>query len=126
MLDIHIYSASGSNLGSSPSMESFSSLNSWGRKSFSFLSSAMKTRQSAYNPIHPPHISSREPASPRSIGQALGHFSIVIPSEHPFSKVTGRHPILYNKKQVGKIQIQMGLFLDVKYEPKPVNICNLL
>jgi hypothetical protein len=108
-------------------MESFSSVNSWRKKSMSFINNQIGVRKSGFsNDGLGMYEGSREPASPRSIGEAIGHFSIMIPSEHAFSKVTGRHSLQYNKKEVGKIQLQMGMFLDIIYQPKPVNIIVIL
>jgi hypothetical protein len=114
-------------MANAPSMESFSSINSWRKKSMSFINNQIGVRKSRFpNAGLGMHVGSREPASPRSIGEPIGHFSIIIPSEHAFSKVTGRHSLQYNTKEVGKIQLQMGMFLDIKYEPKPVNLTFIL
>lgn len=66
----------------------------------------------------------RVQAEAGDIGIFLADLTVVVPSAHAFGKIDGWHPLTVNKKNIGRVQLQMGLFADYEYTPMPV--CFLL
>ena len=126
---MRLYSTRESALTHSPSIDSFSTNSSIGRKStftlgrkstFSLFHSGGGKKNSQPSFMRELSFSNRTPASPESLGQFIGEFSLIIPSDHAFSKVTGKHQFLLNEKEVGKASLQIGIFHDRFFEPRPV------
>lgn len=68
---------------------------------------------------------SRTPASPKSLGIVLGEMTVNIPTDNGFSKVVGSYRILSNKKDMGHVNLQVGMFLDTYFLPEPVKLSYL-
>jgi hypothetical protein len=115
VLNIKLYSSSADL--TSASIDSFTSSISQARESSFSLFGALgrKASRRSFQPNF-----SKLP----TLGDFIGEFTIVIPSEHAFSKVTGSHAVLYGKKEVGKVMLQMGLFLDGAFAIRPVLTTN--
>ena len=112
---------------SSPSLSSLSSTTSNATNngpvmsSINFLSSTLK-RSGTINSVN--HIShfdrERVQAEAGDIGIFLADLTVVVPSAHAFGKIDSWHPLTTNKKNIGRVQLQMGLYSDYNYVPMPV------
>ncbi|KAJ3300714.1 hypothetical protein HDV03_001982 [Kappamyces sp. JEL0829] len=111
-------SAYHSTMASSPSTSSLNS-NSTIKSSINFLSNTLK-RSGTMSSVHVPDWEKeRAQADAGDIGAFLGDLTIVVPSAHDFGKVHSWHSINGNKKNVGRMQVQMGIYNDVDYLPVP-------
>lgn len=134
VVDINIYSSSSerSSICPSPSFEPLGSNRmKWSRMSFTSLIKHRTTGGPMVRPSTPHFIqqTAQPPASPQQIGILLAQFSLAVPTSHPFSKVIGGHELKVEVRDkshrpstvsIGRIQLQMGVFDDVVYIPKPV------
>ncbi|KAH6561436.1 hypothetical protein BASA50_005657 [Batrachochytrium salamandrivorans] len=61
----------------------------------------------------------RFPAPPTALDTLIGEMTLTLPTQHAFSKVAGTYALTLNggKKEVAKINIQMGMFVEEKFTP---------
>lgn len=62
----------------------------------------------------------RTQAEAGDIGIFIADLTIVVPSNHAFGKIDSWHPLVTNKKNIGRVQLQMGIYSDIHYTPMPV------
>ena len=80
-------------------------------------------RLSQFNPFHALKRSSTFAALsqfsslPKSngVGPLLGEFSITLPTHHVFSKIIGTYGVTNSKKDVAKIVLHLGMFVEEKF-----------
>ncbi|KAL2917673.1 hypothetical protein HK105_202546 [Polyrhizophydium stewartii] len=114
--------SSAASLHGSPSIESFSSHASSFKRPLSFFGSKRTAASNLplFGKFHE-RDAFRFPASPTALGTLLGEVAFTLPTFHAFSKVTGVHSMLntVGKKEIAKINLQMGMVIDEEYWPEP-------
>ncbi|KAI8919632.1 hypothetical protein BC831DRAFT_480954 [Entophlyctis helioformis] len=137
---------SGGNISHSPSVESFNSHASQSIRRFSIFgtkrssahlptsassSGMLSALAGGHNDYSRDALHTRDqqneafrfPASPTAIGSLLCEIAFSLPCNHAFSKVSGSYAAsLGSKKELAKVGLQMGMFLDEGYSPEPVSV----
>ena len=111
----------------SSSLSSLSSASGQVMNSINFLSNPLKRSGTLNSSVV--HLSSfdkeRVQAEAGDIGIFLADLTVVVPSGHAFGKIDAWHPLIVNKKKIGRLQLQMGLYSDYAYSPMPVSYLNI-
>ena len=99
-----------SSIGSLGPLKQFSFLNIGKKSSLNINDSTFMS----YNNVE------KFPANPSNLGNLLGEFVKNIEPLLAFNKVSGTYPLVSDsKKDIGQIQLQLGLFSDCDYNPLP-------
>ncbi|KAJ2998637.1 hypothetical protein HDV02_004267 [Globomyces sp. JEL0801] len=102
-------------LSTSPSMSSFTS------NTGSFVSKHLR-KSTIYDntPLPEQKLEDKIPANPSDLGTFIAEMTLNIPSIHAFSKITGTHSFsALSKKEIGRVQLQMGIFMDTDFTVLP-------